>query len=71
MTNNLFIGIEDIEEPAWFQAVEPFVEKVLEKRNHSNWELSILFCSDTLIQQYNNDFRQIDSPTDEIGRAHV
>jgi probable rRNA maturation factor len=66
VTNNLFIGIEDIEEPAWFQAVEPFVEKVLEKRNHSNWELSILFCSDTLIQQYNNDFRQIDSPTDVL-----
>ena len=66
MKNKLLISVEDIEEPAWLSHAEDFLNAVLEKRGHDDWELSVLFCSDDKIRALNRDFRGKDSATDVL-----
>ena len=40
------------------------MQKILEKLGKDGWELSVLFCSDSFIKNLNNEYREIDSPTD-------
>lgn len=55
---------ENLTEPDWLGSVELFTQKILELLKKDCWELSILLCDDKFIQQLNNDYRNIDSPTD-------
>ena len=66
MKNKLLISVEDTDVPSWLNRAEDFIDKVLEKRGHDNWELSVLFCSDERIRSLNRDFRGIDAPTDVL-----
>ena len=66
MKNKLLISVEDTDVPSWLNRAEDFIDKVLEKREHDNWELSVLFCSDERIRSLNREFRGIDVPTDVL-----
>ncbi|OJF76157.1 MAG: rRNA maturation RNase YbeY [Treponema sp. CETP13] len=64
MKNNILISTDDIELPFSTENIKFFLDMLLEKRNHVGWEVSILFCSDDSMRQYNNTYRHIDSSTD-------
>ncbi len=66
MNNEIYVSAEDIQEPQWIGNVQPFLEKILHERTHTNWELSVLFCSDNYIQQLNKQYRELDSATDVL-----
>lgn len=48
------------------EKIEEFILHILSDLKHDNWDLSILFCSDTFIQNLNNQYRKIDRPTDVL-----
>ena len=70
MPNHLFISYQDdssllfpyIDEKATLN----FASDVLEKLKKENWDVSIHFCFDPLIQELNRTYRNIDSPTDVL-----
>ncbi|MCQ2247629.1 MAG: rRNA maturation RNase YbeY [Treponema sp.] len=67
MANQIFVSMEEgLEEPAWFSSIEPFALEVLQALEYDGEEISMMFCSDPLIQQLNRDYRQIDSATDVL-----
>ena len=66
MSNTIYVAVEDIQEPQWLENVQPFLEEILQERKHANWELSVLFCSDTYMQQLNKQYREKDSSTDVL-----
>lgn len=67
MANQIFVSMEEgLEEPAWFSSIEPFALEVLQTLEYDGEEISMMFCSDPLIQQLNRDYRQIDSATDVL-----
>ena len=67
MKNKILIDFqEDLEKPIWFDNVEKFVLLAMEKLNFTNEEVSILFCNNSYIQELNNSYRNINSPTDVL-----
>ena len=67
MKNKILIDLqEDLEKPIWFDNVEKFVLLAMEKLNFTNEEVSILFCNNSYIQELNNSYRNINSPTDVL-----
>lgn len=67
MSNRILISIQDgIEQPAWFENVEPFVVKVMEELKINGEEVSIFFCNDEYIHELNKNYRNIDSATDVL-----
>lgn len=67
MANRILISLEDgISEPSWFNSVEPFMQLVLTKLSYDCEEISVLFCSDNFIKELNNQYRNIDAPTDVL-----
>ncbi len=66
MANDIFISFEEIEEPTWLKNVDGFLQNVLQVREHTNWELSVLFCSDTYMAELNKQYREKDSSTDVL-----
>lgn len=67
MANQIFVSVEDgMNEPAWISRIEPFVQNVLSELGYDGEEISILFCSDKMIQELNASYRNIDSPTDVL-----
>lgn len=76
MANRILVDMEDgMEAPAWIEKVEPFVQKVMEMQGYDGEEVSILFCSDAFVQNLNNEYREIDAPTDvlsfENGESYI
>lgn len=67
MANRVFISVqEELEEPAWLNEVELFINKAAEKLHFDSEEISILFCNDEYIRELNNNYRNIDAPTDVL-----
>ncbi|MGI5172255.1 rRNA maturation RNase YbeY [Treponema sp. OMZ 840] len=66
MKNKLLISVEDISLPPWLKNAENFIAELLEKRGHTDWELSVLFCSDALIRSLNREYRNVDAATDVL-----
>ncbi len=67
MANQIFVTVEEnMEEPAWLGKIEGFSDKVLQKLDYDDEEVSILFCTDKYIQELNRTYRNIDSPTDVL-----
>lgn len=67
MSNRIVVGADEgIAAPAWIDRIEPFVAKVLDRLDIDNWELSVLFCSDSFIADLNKKFRNIEGPTDVL-----
>ena len=65
MSNNVIVDCaEGLEKPDWIKDVQPFMLKVLDYIKKDGWEISVLFCTDSFIQNLNNEYRQIDAPTD-------
>lgn len=65
--NQIFVSCEDgMEEPVWLENIEPFAQKVLEAAGYDGEEISILFCTDSMIRELNANYRNIDSATDVL-----
>lgn len=65
--NQIFVSCEDgMEEPVWLENIEPFAQKVLEAAGYDGEEISILFCTDSMIRKLNANYRNIDSATDVL-----
>ena len=65
--NRVYVAMaEGIEEPVWFEKVEPFVQKALKELKFDGEEISMLLCGDTYMQQLNKTYRNIDSTTDVL-----
>ncbi|MGP1431523.1 rRNA maturation RNase YbeY [Treponema sp.] len=64
--NTIGVAWQDIPEPKWGTAVEPFLHTVLAQLEHSNWDLSVVFCNDAFIHELNKTYRHIDSATDVL-----
>jgi len=65
--NNLvLISCEDIDEPVWIAEMEQTAYSALALLNIKNWELSLVFCNDTLIRELNARYRDKDEATDVL-----
>lgn len=66
MSSTVDVSTLEIDEPGWLPSIEEFCLRVLDELNLTGWELSILFCSDTVIRDLNKRFRGKDEPTDVL-----
>ena len=65
--NRVYVAMQDgIDEPVWFEKVEPFVQKALSELKFDGEEISMLLCNDTYMQELNKTYRNIDSTTDVL-----
>ena len=65
--NRVYVAMQEgVEEPAWFEMVEPFVQKALGELKFDGEEISMLLCNDTYMQELNRTYRNIDSTTDVL-----
>ena len=65
--NRVYVAIQEgVEEPDWFNNVEPFVQKALGELKFDGEEISMLLCGDTYMQELNKNYRNIDSTTDVL-----
>ena len=65
--NRVYIAMQEgVEEPDWFENVEPFVQKALGQLKFDGEEISMLLCNDTYMQELNKTYRNIDSTTDVL-----
>ena len=65
--NRVYVAMQDgVEEPAWFNNVEAFVQKALNELKFDGEEISMLLCNDTYMQELNKTYRNIDSTTDVL-----
>ncbi|MDR2467468.1 MAG: rRNA maturation RNase YbeY [Spirochaetaceae bacterium] len=64
--NKIDISAEEVPLPAWTDDAKSFIEKTLQLLNHNNWDLSVLFCSNSFIQVLNARYRGFDMPTDVL-----
>lgn len=65
--NRVYVAMqEDVDEPDWFESVEPFVNKVMGELKFDGEEISMLLCNDTYMQELNKTYRNIDSTTDVL-----
>ncbi|MBN1523666.1 MAG: rRNA maturation RNase YbeY [Spirochaetales bacterium] len=64
--NTIIMSVNDIEEPPWLASYHLVCEKILAQRNKTNWEVSVMLCSDRIMHQLNMQYRQKDSPTDVL-----
>lgn len=48
------------------EKVKEFILTVLSDLKYENWDVSILFCNDTFMQNLNKQYRNIDAPTDVL-----
>lgn len=65
MPNTIAVSChENTQQPLWLDSVAEFVEQVLDRLSLDCWELSILFCSDPCIAELNEQYRNVEGPTD-------
>ena len=65
--NRVYVAMQEgVEEPDWFNNVEPFVQKALGELKFDGEEISMLLCGDTYMQELNKTYRNIDSTTDVL-----
>ena len=65
--NRVFVAMHDgVDEPEWFNNVEPFVNKAMKALKFDGEEVSMLLCDDTYMQELNKTYRNIDSTTDVL-----
>ena len=48
------------------EEIEFFILNVLDKLGKQNWNLSVLFCNNAVIQELNKQYRNLDEPTDVL-----
>jgi probable rRNA maturation factor len=64
--NNVEINAEGVEPPSWRNRAASFINRVLALLGLDNWELSVLFCGNSYIQNLNSRYRGRDEPTDVL-----
>ncbi|MCL2601337.1 MAG: rRNA maturation RNase YbeY [Treponema sp.] len=64
--NRVFFRAEDAPLPTWTKQAGAFVKKVLKLLGHTNWEVSVLCCSNRYIKLLNAQYRGKDEPTDVL-----
>ena len=65
--NRVYVAMQEgVEEPDWFNNVDPFVQKALGELKFDGEEISMLLCGDTYMQELNKTYRNIDSTTDVL-----
>ena len=65
--NRVYVAMQEgVDEPDWFESVEPFVNKVMGELKFDGEEISMLLCNDTYMQELNKTYRNIDSSTDVL-----
>ena len=65
--NRIYVAMQEgLDEPAWFEKIEPFVAKAMSELNFDGEEISMLLCNGTYMQELNKTYRQIDSTTDVL-----
>ncbi len=65
--NRVYVAMQEgLEEPDWFNNIEPFVQKALYLFKFDGEEISMLLCDDAYMQNLNRTYRQIDSTTDVL-----
>lgn len=65
--NRVYVAMQEgIDEPDWFESVEPFVNKVMGELKFDGEEISMLLCNDTYMQELNKTYRNINSTTDVL-----
>ena len=65
--NRVFIAMQEgVDEPDWFENLEPFVQRALTELKFDGEEISMLLCNDTYMQELNKNYRNIDSTTDVL-----
>ena len=65
--NRVYVAMQEgVEEPDWFENVEPFVQKALGQLKFDGEEISMLLCNDTYMHELNKTYRNIDSTTDVL-----
>jgi len=64
--NSILVDAQGVEPPPETQTLLAFGYKVLEILEKTNWEISLLFTDDTLIQSLNKEYRNKDEPTDVL-----
>ena len=62
--NNVTLNAEGLLLPSWSGYACNFTLKVLDEINRDNWELSVVFCTDSKIKELNNQYRNKNEPTD-------
>lgn len=66
MANKFLLSAEGIEEPAWLDKAEAFLQKMAGELGVDGQEVSAVFCGDEMIRELNKDYRNIDAPTDVL-----
>jgi probable rRNA maturation factor len=65
--NNVFISHDDeMILPFKIEKVRAFAEKILERIDHDDWDVSIHFCNDETIKGLNKEYREKDEATDVL-----
>lgn len=65
--NRVYVAMQEgVDEPDWFESVEPFVNKVMGELKFDGEEISMLLCNDAYMQELNKTYRNIDSTTDVL-----
>lgn len=64
--NNILLSFEHNKQLCCMQSTIAFMDDILKKRNHQNWEISVFFCTDETICELNKTYRNIDAPTDVL-----
>ncbi|GHT48916.1 endoribonuclease YbeY [Spirochaetia bacterium] len=63
--NNIDICTFDVNEPTQIN-VSSFMQKVLHALSIDNWNVSVVFCTNSFIANLNKTYRQKDEPTDVL-----
>jgi len=50
--------------PKWKARAGSFIKKILKKIERDNWSVTVMFCSNEVIREYNKNYRNINKPTD-------
>ena len=65
--NRVYVAMQDgVDQPEWFENVEPFVQKAMGELKFDGEEISMLLCNDAYMQELNKTYRNIDSTTDVL-----
>jgi len=65
--NRVYVAMQDgVDQPEWFENVEPFVQKAMDQLKFDGEEISMFLCNDAYMQELNKTYRNIDSTTDVL-----
>ena len=64
--NEVFVSADGVDLPFEPEKIRIFAQKVLDRIDHDNWDLSIHFCDNKTIKDLNRQYRGKDESTDVL-----